>query len=228
MKKRRPKENIRVLIADDHTLFREMLYHALTEEDDLEVVGQAIDGKSALDMVKFYHPDVLVLDIDMPGMNGIEVTRQLKESSPDTRVVILTAFDEDEYIFQLVEAGASGYLLKDTSLGEVIRAIHIAYSGESLIQPSVADKILREFARLIQRKKTAQGKDLKLIEKLTDREVEVLRLVSKGLNNKEISACLHISDPTVKSHVSNIMHKLNLRDRIEMVVFGIKTGIIEE
>ncbi|MCL5036487.1 MAG: response regulator transcription factor [Chloroflexi bacterium] len=228
MAEKKSKDIIRVVIADDHALFREMLYHALMEEEDLKVVDQAVDGKQALEMVKLHNPDVLVLDIDMPRMNGIEVTRSIRGSSSDTRVVILTAFDEDDYIFQLVEAGASGYLLKDTSLEEVIRAIRIAYSGESLIQPRVADKILREFARLIQKKKAPPEKEKKILERLTERELEVLKLVARGMNNKEISSRLHISDPTVKSHVSSIMHKLDLRDRVEAVVFGIKAGVLEE
>lgn len=222
------KDRIRVLIADDHSLFREMLYHALMEENDLEVVGQAIDGKEALQMVKSYNPDVLVLDIHMPGMNGIEVTRRIRQLSSNTRVLILTAFDEDDYIFQLVEAGACGYLLKDTSLSDVIRGIKTAYSGESLIEPRVADKILKEFARLIQKQKVPPEKEKTELEKLTEREHEVLKLIAKGMNNKEISEYLYISDPTVKTHVSNIMHKLNLRDRVEVVVFAIKAGILEE
>lgn len=222
------REKIRVLIADDHRLFREMLYHTLSEEEDIQVVGQAVDGKEAIAMTHSLSPDILLLDISMPRVDGIETTRVLVKESPQTKIVILTALDDDDYLFTLIEAGAAGYLLKDTSPEVVVNAIRAAHSGESLIQPRLASKVLKKLSHLMKEKerKPADGARKKLAS-LTDREAEVLALVGKGLNNKEIAKSLFISDATVKTHVMNCMRKLNLRDRVEMVLFSVQAGTVD-
>lgn len=216
------KSFIRVLIADDHNLFREMLYHTLTSEPDIKVVGAAVDGQEALAKVRELLPDVVLLDIDMPRLNGIEATEIIRKEFPAIKIVILTAYEEDEYIFKLIKSGASGYLLKDTSLEEVARALRSAYSGEALIQPRVVNKILKEFVRLMDNHGNPEVKPDEASELLTDREKEVMQKVAQGLNNKEITQALFISESTVKTHISNIMHKLHLRDRVEIVLYAIQ------
>lgn len=219
---------IRVLVVDDHALFREMLLNALEEEPDIEVVGEAADGEAALEACRRLLPDICLLDLEMPRLNGIEVTRRLVQLCPRTKIVILTAYDEDQWIYDLVQAGATGYLLKETHLDEVVRAIRVAWSGESLIQPRVANKILRMFANLSQGngKSPASNGARELLARLTEREVEVLTLVGRGLNNRELAERLVIGETTVKTHVANVMHKLDLRDRVEMVLFAVNAGLV--
>lgn len=220
------KEKIRVLIADDHHLFREMLYHTLTDEEDIEVVGEASNGAETIDKARNLKPDIILLDINMPAINGLEAIRVIKKENPASKVVILTALEEDSFIFQFIKEGATGYLMKDTNSQEVIRAIRAAYSGESLIQPRIVNKILKEFCKLSEKSEKVIDKDKTgILAVLTEREKEVLTLVVKGQNNKEIASNLFISETTVKTHVANLMNKLNLRDRVEMVLFAIKSGI---
>ncbi|MFP4498118.1 MAG: response regulator [Vulcanimicrobiota bacterium] len=219
-------KRIKVLIADDHGLFREMLYHTLSDEEDIEVVGQAVDGMEAMEMTRRYKPDILLLDISMPRMDGIETTQKLISEMPQTKIVILTAHDNDEYVFKLIKAGAIGYLMKDTSSEEVVNAIRVAFSGESLIQPRVARKIINKLSNLLDKKESKKARQCKKsLAQLTEREKEVLGLVGQGLNNKEIAAQLFISDATVKTHVMNCMHKLNIRDRVELALFAVQTGL---
>ena len=214
---------IKVLLADDHKLFREMLYHFLSEEKEIEILGEAANGKEAVEKTGILKPDVLLLDIDMPEMNGVEATKIIAEKYPQTKIVIITAMEEDEFIFQLIKNGASGYLLKDSSLSEVLKGIKAAHSGEALIQPRVVNKILRQLVELMDKQPQPSPQALK---SLTGREIEVLQLAAQGANNKEISARLFISEPTVKTHIGNIMHKLNLRDRVEMVLFAVQHQIV--
>ncbi len=223
------EKKINVLIADDHALFREMLLHTLEEEEDIVVVGEARDGKDAIELTRTLKPDILLLDIAMPRMDGIEATKILTRECPYTKIVILTANDNDEYVFKLVREGATGYLLKDTSTDNLISAIRSAYSGESVVQPRVASKILKELARLMGEKdgekvgvKQEIMKKKNQLEVLTAREIEVAKLVGKGLNNREIAEKLFISEATVKTHVANAIHKLNLRDRVEFVLYMVQ------
>lgn len=219
-------EKIRVLLADDHHLFREMLYHTISEEDDIEVIAEAADGEEAILKARELKPDIIILDIDMPKLNGLEAIRIIKRENSASKVVILTALDDDSYIFQFIKEGATGYLMKDTHAKEVILAIRTAYSGESLIQPRVVNKIIREFCKLVEEKGKSPEKELgRTLEKLTEREKEVLAQVAQGLNNREIASKLFISEATVKTHVANLMSKLNLRDRVEMVLFALKAGL---
>ncbi len=221
---------IRVVVVDDHALYREMILDALEEEADIQVVGEAADGPAALAACRDLDPDICLLDLEMPGMNGVEVTRRLVRLCPRTRIVVLTAYDEDRWICELVQAGATGYLLKEAPLAEVVRAIRVAWSGESLIEPRVAHKILRMFASLSQESgeggRAASPDRAGLLARLTEREVEVLSLVGRGLNNRELAERLVISETTVKTHVGNVMHKLDLRDRVEMVLFAVNSGLV--
>ncbi len=221
---------IRVLVVDDHALYREMILDALEEEEDIEVVGEAADGPAAIQACQELLPDICLLDLEMPGMNGVEVTRRLVRLCPRTKIVVLTAYDEDRWIYELVQAGATGYLLKEAPLAEVVRALRVAWSGESLIEPRVANKILRMFANLSQEAsngpRSRAEAEPELLARLTEREVEVLRLVGRGLNNKELAERLVIGETTVKTHVGNVMHKLDLRDRVEMVLFAVNAGLV--
>lgn len=225
--KKNVQNKIRVLIADDHSLFREMLYHTLSDEEDIEVVGQAVDGKEALEKTNKLKPDILLLDISMPRMDGIETTQILSPKNPNTKIVILTAHDDEEYLFKLIRAGAIGYLMKDTSSVEVVNAIRAAYSGESLIQPRVARKIIKKLSNLLEKKSISSNQEKKdKLDLLTRRESEILQLVGKGLNNREIAEKLYISEATVKTHVMNAMHKLNLRSRVELALFAVHSGVV--
>lgn len=222
------KDKIRVLLADDQILFRQMMFETLREEEDIEVIGQAANGEEAVLLTEALQPDIVLLDINMPRLNGIAATVEIKRVRPEARVVILTAFDEDQFVFQLITAGATGYLLKDSHSAEVLRAIRVAHSGESLIQPRVANKILTETRRLLEREKsqTASAESRNALEQLTDREREVLTQMGRGLNNKEICETLFISESTVKTHVTNVMAKMRFRDRVEAVLFAVQVGLV--
>lgn len=222
-----PPPSIRVVLADDHALFRQMLYHALLDEEGIEVVGEAANGREAINQVRSLKPDILLLDLDMPEVSGVDVAHTVVKECPATKVVVLTAYDQDEFVFQIVKAGATGYLLKDTTIADVIKAIRAAAAGEALIQPRIAQKILREFARMHETGSPQTPRKTTLPASITDREAEVLGQVAKGRNNREIAAALVISEPTVKTHVANLLHKLGLRDRVELVLFALQAGVVE-
>jgi len=217
---------IRVLIADDQVLFRQMIVETLREEEDIEVVGEATNGVEAVAQCETLRPDIVLLDINMPQMNGIEATRRLVRSHPETRVVILTAFDEDHFVFELISAGATGYVLKESHSDEVVRAIRAAQSGESMIEPRVLNKVLIETRRLMQREKAQAPREGTGLDLLTDREREVLREMGRGKNNREITEALFISESTVKTHVTNVMQKMRFRDRVEAVLFAVQNGLV--
>src|SRR5512134_3322908 len=203
-------EKIKVLIADDHRVVREGLAAILKTKDDINVVGEAQDGMEAVEKVKTLVPDVVLMDVSMPRMGGVEATRQIKREFPHIGVVALTMYDEQQYIFDLVRAGATGYLLKDSESSQIVAAIRAIYKGESLIHPSVASKILAEFSLMSQKK----GKKPGWVEHdLTEREITVLRLVAGG--------------KTVKNHVRNIFHKLQVYDRTQAAILAIRKGLIE-
>ena len=220
---------IRLVVADDVPIFREMVVCALELEDDLEVVGQASNGADAVEACRQHQPDVIILDVEMPRMNGVEATRQIVASCPKTRVVILTAFEDDGLILQLIQAGATGYLLKESKTNEVIRAIRTAYGGESLIDPKVAQKMMRMMMGMSTQVAAAPkngGADK--LEQLTSREREVLREIGRGRNNKELAEICQIGGNTVKTHVARIMQKLDVRDRVELVLLAVQAGLVEE
>ena len=217
-------EQIRVLIADDHRVLREGLAAILKTKENIVVVGEAQDGLEAVEKARTLLPDVIMMDVSMPRMGGVEATKTIKREFPHIGIIALTMYDEQQYIFDLVRAGATGYLLKDTDSAQIVAAIQAIYRGESLIHPSVASKILAEFSLMSQRKgKKASGVD----HDLTDREITVLQFVSEGKTNKEIANNLDLSEKTVKNHVRNIFHKLQVYDRTQAAILGIRKGLID-
>ena len=209
---------IRVLIADDHTVVRDGLAAVLARRPDITVVGEASNGIEAVEKAAQLRPDVILMDLRMPEMDGAEAMRRIRQRDPDVRFLVLTTFDNDEYIFEAIQAGAKGYLLKDASREDLFRAVVAVYRGESLIQPAVASRVLDRFVELAQR--TVPG------ETLSEREIEVLRLMARGAANKEIAAALFISESTVKTHIANIFQKLDVNDRTEAVTTALQKGII--
>ncbi len=218
---------IRVLIADDHALFRRGLASVLDEEPDIDLVGQANDGAEAVTRAGEALPDVVLMDIRMPKTSGIEAARAMKEAAPSARIVMLTISDEEEDLFEAIRSGASGYLLKDIPLDEVADAVRAVYGGQSLINPSMAGKLLTEFATLGRRDQEEERPQQVPAPKLTDREMEVLKLVARGMNNRDIAKELFISENTVKNHVRNILEKLQIHSRMEAVMIAVREKLIE-
>jgi DNA-binding NarL/FixJ family response regulator len=215
---------IRVLLADDQGLLRAGLRVLLDAEDDLEVVGEADDGIQAIDAVRRLRPDVVVMDIRMPDLDGLAATRQIV-ADPDlagVHIVVLTTFDLDEYVFEAIRAGATGFLLKDAEPTELLRAVRCAAAGEALMSPTVTRRLIAEFASRPEHRVI----DAAALRELTDREREVVALVAGGLSNEEIAAQLYISPATARTHVSRAMVKLNARDRAQLVVFAYESGLI--
>jgi DNA-binding NarL/FixJ family response regulator len=206
------------MIADDHSIVREGLKQLLELESDFEVVGQASNGVETIERVKELKPDVLMLDINMPIMNGIKALKKLKEDGIDTKVVILTIHEDREYLIETMQIGASGYILKDSDSASFFKAIRDANSGESYIQPKLAAELIKEFNK-------PRGSRIKKENELTQREYEVIALIADGLNNKDIAERLFISEKTVKNHVSNIFRKINVSDRTQAAIYAYKNNI---
>jgi two-component system, NarL family, response regulator LiaR len=214
-------EKITILIADDHALVRQGVHAFLDTQPDLEVVGEAENGAQAVRLAAQTIPDVVLMDLLMPGIDGVEATRQIKQSSPRTQVVILTSYHEDEHIFPAIRAGALSYVLKDvgsTDLGEIVRK---AARGEAVLHPQVA-------ARVIQELQGVRRAETNPFTELTDREMEVLRLIAAGMSNADIAGKLVLSEKTVKGHVSNILSKLHLGDRTQAAVYAWREGIVRK
>jgi DNA-binding NarL/FixJ family response regulator len=222
----RNPEPIRTLIVDDHALFRRGLEIVLVTEPDIEVVGQAGDGTEAVDRASEFLPDVVLMDVKMPRSSGIEACRAIKDVAPSAKIIILTMSDEEEDLFEAIRAGASGYLLKDIPLDEVAEAVRAVHGGQSLISPSMAGKLLSEFATLARRDQDERPQQVPA-PKLTDREMQVLKLVARGMNNRDIAKELFISDNTVKNHVRNILEKLQIHSRMEAVMVAVREKLIE-
>jgi len=214
---------IRILLVDDQRLMREGLRILLEMEEDLEVAGEAADGEAVLDAYAELQPDVVLMDVQMPGMDGVEATWRLRERWPDAKVVILTTFDDDEYVFEGLRAGALGYLLKDVSGSELAAAARTVAAGGALIQPSVARKVVAEFARMAP---PARSVDAGLVEPLTEREVDILRLVAAGRTNRQIAQRLSLAEGTVKNYVTNILGKLGARDRTRAAIRARELGLV--
>jgi NarL family two-component system response regulator LiaR len=212
-------EKIKVLIADDHAFVREGTRRILEQEPDLEVVAEAGNGEEAVTLASDLKPDVAIIDVAMPKLDGIEATRRIKAICPAVAVLVLSAYDDDQFVFGLLEAGAAGYLLKSVRGHEIVNAIRAVDAGESVLHPSVARKVLNRFATVSN--KTQRKKPLEL---LTDRELEVLKLVTRGLSNKDIAEGLSLSIRTVQGHLANIFNKLRVSSRTEAVVHALKEG----
>ncbi len=213
---------IRILIVDDHEMVRNGLSVMMEREADFTVVGEAQNGKEAVEMVGKLHPDVVLMDLRMPEMDGVEAMRQIRATQDDVKFLVLTTYDSDEYIFDAIEAGAKGYLLKDASREELFRAVRTVHRGESLIEPGVVSRVLDRLTELSHR--AAQGPDPLA---LSEREVEVLQLMAKGSANKQIASDLSITESTVKTHVANIFQKLEVSHRTEAVTKAMSQGIIK-
>jgi len=216
-------ERIRILLVDDQRLMREGLRTLLELEPDLEIAGEAANGEAAIQTYAELAPDVVLMDVRMPGMDGVEATWRLRERWPGARIVILTTFDDDEYVFEGLRAGALGYLLKDVSGHELAEAVRTVVAGGALIQPSVARKVVAEFARMAP---PSRDGGTGLAEPLSGREVEVLGLLARGLTNRQIAARLSLAEGTVKNYVSGILAKLGARDRTQAAIRARELGLI--
>ena len=216
-------EKIRLVIAEDDRPTRETLGQLLALEDDIEVVGTAADGEDALRLVRKMLPDVLLTDINMPKLNGIELTQKVKQTLPNVGIVILTIYHDDANVFQAIKAGATGYVLKDSPIDETVAAIRVLAAGGSHLHPGIAARVLQEFNRI----STRRIADTTLFAELTEREIEVLKEVATGKRNREIGEALFISEKTVKNHISNILAKLNANDRTEAAMLAARHGLTE-
>ncbi|RZI83385.1 MAG: response regulator transcription factor [Microbacterium sp.] len=213
---------VRVVVVDDQELFRRGLTMLLGVETDIEVVGEAGDGVTAVDLVVDTMPDIVLLDVRMPKRSGLEACMRIKEQAPSARIIMLTVSDEEGDLYEAVKNGASGYLLKDSSIEEVSQAIRVVAEGQSLISPSMAAKLIDEFKEISRTDREVGG-----APRLTDRELEVLRLVATGLNNREVAKQLFISENTVKNHVRNILDKLQLHSRMEAVMYAVREKLLD-
>jgi DNA-binding NarL/FixJ family response regulator len=213
---------VRVLLVDDDDLMRAGLTAVLSSDETIDVVGAAADGRAAVECAIALRPDVVLMDVRMPGLDGIAATRELLAVSPDVKVVVLTTFEQDDYIFGALSAGASGFLLKRTRPEELIAAIHTVAAGDSLLSPSVTRTVIQRVAGQPAPDAGAEAR----LDELTARERDVLELIARGLSNGEIAATLVIEESTVKTHVRHILRKLRLRDRVQAVIFGYESGLI--
>jgi two-component system NarL family response regulator len=218
------EERLRVLIVDDHALFRRGLQMVLKQESDLDVVGEAGDGMEAVEKAQELMPDVVLMDVRMPGQSGIKATEQIRELLPHVKILMLTISDEEADLYDAIKAGASGYLLKEISIDDVAEAVRSVWNGQSRISPSMASKLLTEFAAMSKR---ADERQQLPAPRLTEREMDVLKLVAQGLNNRDIARDLFISENTVKNHIRNILEKLHLHSRMEAVVYAVREKLLE-
>jgi Response regulator containing a CheY-like receiver domain and an HTH DNA-binding domain len=219
--------SIRLVIADDHVLLRQGIKNVLELEPDFQVIGEAGDGEEAIRQVVALSPDIMLLDVNMPKLNGLEVTRKLRDLGAKSQVLILTIHDDENYVIEVVKAGAAGYLLKDIEPAMLIQAIRTVHAGESFIYPTLARKLFGQIARQEEeRKEQAEIMQRRKEERLTEREVEVLQLISQGMSNMEIALKLYLSEKTVKNHLTNIFRKISVTDRTQAVLYAIKHKIV--
>ncbi len=212
---------IRVLVADDQSMVRAGFRMLLAGEEDIDVVAEASNGLEAVEKADRFHPDVILMDIRMPELDGLEATRRILATNSGARILILTTFDLDEYVYEALRAGASGFVLKDDPPEQLIAALRTVAAGDALLSPAVTKRVIRQFARL------PRPAPPEAIDELTARELDIFRLIADGLSNAEISERLYIGDTTVKTHVTHILQKLGLRDRVQAVVLAYRTGIFE-
>ena len=213
--------SIRVLVADDQSMVRAGFRMLLSQEDDIDVVAEASNGLEAVEKAARYRPTVVLMDIRMPELDGLEATRRILAADDTARILILTTFDLDEYVYEALRAGASGFMLKDDPPEQLINAIRVVAGGEALLSPAITKRVIKQFTR-IQRPAPPKG-----IDDLTERELDVFRLIARGLSNAEIGRDLYISETTVKTHITHILQKLNLRDRVQAVVLAYETGLVD-
>ena len=214
---------IRVLIADDQALVRAGFRAILETQDDLEVVGEAEDGAQAVDLARELRPDVVLMDVRMPGLDGIEATARLLGDGDAPRVLMLTTFDLDEYVYEAMKAGASGFLLKDAPRDQLLGGVRTVASGDALLAPALVRRLVEDFVR----RPPPGARPAAELEELTERELEVLTLIARGLSNTEIATRLFVSEATVRTHVTHILAKLGLRDRVQAVVLAYETGLVQ-
>jgi DNA-binding NarL/FixJ family response regulator len=212
---------IRILLADDHEVVREGTRRMLERESDMLVVGEAADGTEVIRLVSELAPDLVVMDVRMPGLNGIEATKRIKVAHPRVHVLVFTAHDDDRYVFPLLDAGANGYVLKTTRQRDLVKAIRDVHRGETALHPAVARRVVQRLTR----KNRFQGEGM--VESLTEREMQVLEAIAKGWSNKEVSEALHISPHTVQVHLSNVFGKIGVNTRTEAVLYAIRQGWVE-
>ncbi|MET9546915.1 response regulator transcription factor [Streptomyces sp. NPDC006627] len=217
---------IRVLIADDQMMVREGFSVLLNAMPDIEVVGEAVNGRQAVERVRELAPDVVLMDIRMPEMNGIEATREIVASDGASKVLVLTTFDLDEYVYQALRAGASGFLLKDASARQLADGVRVVASGEALLAPTVTRRLITEFSRMAQTPRLSAAVQAQQYGELTERETEVLVLIAQGLSNAEIASHLVVAESTIKTHVSRVLVKLGLRDRTQAAVFAYEARLV--
>ena len=216
-------DKIKVMLVDDHVLVREGTKELLDREGDIEVVAEAGNGEEAIWLANARHLDVIVMDVAMPKLNGLEATRQIKATSPEVAVLVLTAYDDDQYILAFLEAGAAGYLLKDASADDLIKGIRAVYSGESVLHPVVTRKVIDHFAQHATKRRAIEAEGSALVQ-LTERELDVLKLAARGMTNREIGDELSISARTVQVHLSNTFGKLGVGSRTEAVLYAVREG----
>jgi DNA-binding NarL/FixJ family response regulator len=214
---------VRVVIADDQGMVRSGFTTLLNSEPDIEVVGEAVNGQEAVARAAQLRPDVILMDVRMPVMDGLQATREITAMDGGPRVLVLTTFDLDDYVYQALRWGASGFLLKDASARELAEAVRVVAAGDGLLSPSVTRRLIAEFARM----GAPRGPSRKTLQNLTERETEVLALVARGLSNAEIAGRLVVAEQTVKTHVSRVLMKLGLRDRTQAVVLAYETGVVQ-
>jgi NarL family two-component system response regulator LiaR len=214
---------IRIILADDHAMLRQGTAELLRREPDLEVVGEAGDGQQAIDLARRLNPDIVIMDVRMPVLSGVEATQRIREELPKVQVLVLTAHDDDQYVFSLLQAGASGYLLKTAPVSELIKAIRLVRAGESPLDPTIARKVV---VRMSSEGRSFRTPDREAapVDELTARELEVLQLLAQGLNNRAIAEALFVSDRTVQSHLTTIFAKMHVTSRLEAVLTGIRRG----
>jgi DNA-binding NarL/FixJ family response regulator len=216
-------DKIKVMLVEDHVLVREGTRELLDREQDLEVIAEAGDGEEAIWLANARHPDVIVMDVAMPRMDGLEATRRIKVANPEIAILVLTAYDDDEYIFAFLEAGAAGYLLKDVSMDDLIQAIRTLHAGESVLHPAVASRVIGYFAGRAARQRAGEAGEGAPAQ-LTERELEVLELAARGMTNREIAHALSLSPRTIQVHMSNIYGRLGVGSRTEAVLYAVREG----
>jgi len=212
---------IKVLVADDHTILRQGIKALLDNQESIEVIGEAKDGREALAIIEETLPDVILMDIAMPGLNGLEATRRIKKKFPRMKVLVLTMYTNEEYIFQILNAGANGYLVKETAFQDLISAIKAVYKNEAFMSPSISKKVINRYI------KKAQDDEEKTCEILTTREREILQLIAEGNSSKKIAEVLFISPKTVETHRTHIMDKLNIHNRTGLIKYAIRKGMVD-